>query len=274
MYIREGAITLSDSTRAYQEERQISDSIEGSSSVFNEHLDRTTTEAVRAGLEALWNKQGSLGSESIDLVAAVPEKLKQIISQGGPEFGLLFQLLVLEVTTKTDLYALLESSKSAQRLIESVCRSGGLRVKHDMNNSVFQKVTASILLPDCRTSCQLSFSPARRVSTSQLRRWTHKWYIIPWVEALSAKAGTVDKYNADGYLAREIMSTGLSLATFLDYFHPNPMVFSAGVERLVRDLWSSSPLSKSTRRRGGPATRKTCPSWGSAAGPRPPSVKS
>ena len=53
--------------------------------------------------------------------------------------------------------------------------------------------------------------------------------IIPWVEALAAKAGTVDKDNANAYVAREIMTVGLSLAALLDEFHPSQIVFSAGV---------------------------------------------
>lgn len=107
--------------------------------------------------------------DAINLVAALQTDLKQIIYQGGPEVSLFFEPLSLEETTKTDLYALLESLKSAKRLIKSACRSSGLRVTHDRNKGVFQKVKALILLPDRWTNYQLPFTPVHQVNTSELR---------------------------------------------------------------------------------------------------------
>lgn len=41
---------------------------------------------------------------------------------------------------------------------------------------------------------------------------------------------------ADGYLAREVMVSGLALTALLDEFHPINLVTSSAVERLVRRL--------------------------------------
>lgn len=60
--------------------------------------------------------------------------------------------------------------------------------------------------------------------------------ILPLLKLLASLIGRADKYNADCYLAQEVLSTRKSLPAFLDYFHPHPIVFSAGVERLVRSL--------------------------------------
>lgn len=63
---------------------------------------------------------------------------------------------------------------------------------------------------------------------------------------------TVDKDNADANLAREIMSTVLSLAAFLNEFHPNSIVFLAGVERFVGLLgFIEAALSKERNDLGG-----------------------
>lgn len=107
--IREGTINPSDSARDSQEERQISDSSEGSLSVESKHLDRTTTEAVRTALEGSRNKQGAFSSDSIDFLDSLPTEIKQTFCQDDPEFGLFFWPIALEVTTKTGIYAFLES---------------------------------------------------------------------------------------------------------------------------------------------------------------------
>lgn len=74
---------------------------------------------------------------------------------------------------------------------------------------------------------------------------------MPFVETLASKAGPTDHDNSDAYLAPEIMCTGMTLANRLDEFHPNPIVYSAGVERLVRRLvLIEAALSKDKKDRG------------------------
>lgn len=140
------------------------------------------------------------------------------------------------MTTKADIYALLNYWKEGQRLIQVLCRTNALKVSHDKNKGCFQAIRAPLLRPDRRPNADLAFPPDKRIATRELRRWMQKGSIIPIVEALAAKAGPVDKDNADAYQAREIKCTGLALAALLDEFHPNPIVFSSGIERLVRRL--------------------------------------
>lgn len=47
---------------------------------------------------------------------------------------------------------------------------------------------------------------------------------------------SVEKNNVDSYLAREVVSTGLALAVFLDEFHLSLIVSLTGTERFVRHL--------------------------------------
>lgn len=51
---------------------------------------------------------------------------------------------------------------------------------------------------------------------------------------LSEKEGPVNKDSVEGYLALEIMCTGLMLVSLFDELHPYPIVFSNAVEWLVR----------------------------------------
>lgn len=73
---------------------------------------------------------------------------------------------------------------------------------------------------------------------------------LPWLDTLASKAWNPEKDTADGYLVRDILSMGTALAALLDEFHPIPIVFSVGVERLVRRLVvieGSLPLGRKDR---------------------------
>lgn len=61
--------------------------------------------------------------------------------------------------------------------------------------------------------------------------------IVPWLTNMCARARQIEKDNADGYLAREIVSSGLTLPSLLNEFHQAQMIYSNTVERLVRRLW-------------------------------------
>lgn len=56
------------------------------------------------------------------------------------------------------------------------------------------------------------------------------------MKSLTAKTGLLDRDKADAFLAREIKFTWFALAAFLDYFHPQPIQYFSGLERLVRYL--------------------------------------
>lgn len=221
---------------------------EGSSSDDNAAGSGALTE-VRGGARHIPS------SGAVNYKTAFPSlssKLIQILQQGGDDFARFFEPLALEVTSKKDLYALLDYFKQGSRLVELICCSSQLKVKHSRNKGAFESTPARLLRPDHRVNGQLSFPPMERVAPVELRRWIQKGSIVPFVEGLASKAGGVHKSNADAFTAREIMCTGLALAALLDEFHPNPIVYSAGVERLVRRLLViETALNKDRKDRAG-----------------------
>lgn len=122
----------------------------------------------------------------------------------------------LEVTTKADMYPFLTYWKEGQKLVQVMCRSAALNISHEKDKAVFQSIRTPILWPDHRTNANLAFPPHKCIATRELRRWIQKGSIIPFVEALAGKAGRIDRDNADAYLVREIMCTGMALAPFFD----------------------------------------------------------
>lgn len=76
-----------------------------------------------------------------------------------------------------------------------------------------------------------------RVGPGAIRQFLQSDSIFAYTHALAEKAGSVTKDTADGYLAREIMCTGLALASIFDECHPYPTIFVNIVERLVRRLF-------------------------------------
>lgn len=210
------------------------DSTDDETSSDDDLLDRTRRivpirqEKARGSEKTAAYPEGSFGNLS--------HKLRQILKQGGSDFATFFEPMSLEVTTKAELYSLLNYWKEGQRVIQVMCRTNALKVSHDKNRECFQPIRAPLLRPDRRANADLSFPPEKRIATRELRRWMQKGSIIPFVETLESRAGPVDKDNSDAYLAREIKCTGMALAAFLDEFHPNPIIYSSGIERLVRRL--------------------------------------
>lgn len=151
-------------------------------------------------------------------------------------FAIYFRPLSLQVTTKDSQYSVLESWREGKQLIHFICRSLGFKVSNDKGRRQYQKVSTPVILVDLKTANRLSFPPHKRVETKDLIRWTQKGSIVPFIENITAKVGQADKDNSDGYLAREIRCTGLALTAFLDEFHPELIVFSSAVQRLVRRL--------------------------------------
>lgn len=128
-------------------------------------MELAADDVVPTALKTPKKKRDTEDNFAVDLVTALPAKLRKILRQGGSEFGLYFEPLSLEVTTKNYLYALLEYLKSGQRMIEAVCRSSELRVKHERNIGVFQAGRAPILLSEHRNKDQLSLPTALGVAT-------------------------------------------------------------------------------------------------------------
>lgn len=90
------------------------------------------------------------GKTKVDYARIFPNlstKLRQIFKQGGSDFAVFFEPMALEVTTKADLYALLDYRKEGQRLIQASCRSAALNVSHEKNKGEFQEIRPPELRP-------------------------------------------------------------------------------------------------------------------------------
>ena len=81
-----------------------------------------------------------------------------------------------------------------------------------------------------------SLSAVGEGCTWYLNHWLQQGSLVTAFEAMSRRAGIVERETADGYLAREIKVSGLILASFLDELHPDQVTTSTAVERLVRRL--------------------------------------
>lgn len=115
-------------------------------------------------------------------------------------------------------------------------RAAGLQADPEDCEGLLLKKPVYFVRPDARVNAHLSFAPTRRIAPLEIMRWMTHGSILAWVEQLSTRAGTMDGLRAENFMAREIMLTGVTLATMLDEFHPSTVVFSATVERLVRRL--------------------------------------
>lgn len=90
----------------------------------------------------------------------------------------------------------------------------------------FQDIRAPVILRKGRAKKDVAFPPQKHAATSELLRWNLKGCILPSVEKLASRAGPIDQDNADAYLAKEIVCTGMELLTLLNAFHLNPIVES------------------------------------------------
>ena len=177
--------------------------------------------------------------------------LPQVLVQGGRDFEDLFDPLQVEVTTVKELRSLFHYFKANQMLTSQLCRANRLDEDPSKCLSQLQESPVYIVRPEYRIQTQLSFPPATRRAPMEIRRWLTHGSIIPWVDRLQAKAGPVERDNADGYLAPEIMVLGMVLASLLDECHPRVVVYLDGVKRLVRRLLVIERALTMERKEGG-----------------------
>lgn len=171
-----------------------------------------------------------------DAFALLYAKFRQVIRQGGPGFAEFLSPLTLEVTTKTELYQVLEYYRAGVQCARTLCFQNNLPLSHKECKDLFQVRQLPIVLPELRSHPQATFPLAERVAPTEIRRFLQAGSIIAYTRGLADKAGSANKDSADGYLAREILTTGLALVNVFDEFHPYQLVFSNAVERLVGRL--------------------------------------
>lgn len=164
------------------------------------------------------------------------KKMQQVLRQGGQAFINILEPLQLEITTVPEMQALLKHFRSDVELTRIIARSIGLTVDPVRCMDRLQETPRYFVRPELWADPRLAFLPTQSVAPREIRRWMKNGFILPWLETLTTRFGSVERENADGHMAREILGTGLALATLLDEFHPQVSVFSSTAERLERRL--------------------------------------
>lgn len=103
---------------------------------------------------------------------------------------------------------------------------------------------------------------AERVAPTKIHQFLPVGSIVAYTFQLADRSGMVKKGPADGYLGRKLISVCLTLASVLDEFHPYPMIFSNGLERLVVQLFIHEKVLQLKKRSAGCTTRRISPSLG------------
>ncbi|CAN8074595.1 unnamed protein product [Agarophyton chilense] len=150
-----------------------------------------------------------------------------------------------------------------------VCRANGLEVDHVAFETKLKPTAARFVKPEFRIDAELSFPFTQRVAPRKIRRWMKHGSIVPWVEGLASRAGPPERDTFDGYLSREILAVGMALAALLDEFHPLPIIFSAGVERLVKRSLVFEEAWKFSRKERGAFYKKKLAFMGLGGGALP-----
>lgn len=132
--------------------------------------------------------------------------------------------------------SLLRYFHEGERLTWDICHSAGLTVDPRQCPDLLEPSVVFRIRPERRRANNLAFPSFQRRDPFELVRFMGEGSVRQWVENLAARAGNPAKDNADGYLARQILTSGLTLCSLLDEFHPQVLIYGSAVERLVRHL--------------------------------------
>lgn len=182
---------------------------------------------------------GGDGSEDEDTpeFCGLSPKFREIIKyQGGPGFAELFKPLALQVATEAELLESLSFYRGGIKTARALCCANNLSMSHSASKDMFQPKIIPIILPELRSQPHLSFPIRERVAPVGIRHFLQSGSIAAFTTNLAERSGSVNKHPADGYMAREILCTGHTLAALFDECHPYPTVFLSAVERLVRRM--------------------------------------
>lgn len=172
----------------------------------------------------------------LPLYRDLPRSMRMILRQGAVFLWKMFEPLSLEVTTLAELNKLHRYSNKLRQVMGKVCRAKGLSVSPQDCESQLEAGTIRRVRPEERINHGVTFAATSRIAPMKLTRWLQHGELKTWLEAAVARAGSVHVDSQDGHLAREILSTGLVLASLMDEFHPENLLQSVEVERLVRRL--------------------------------------
>lgn len=142
--------------------------------------------------------------------------MQQILRQGEHAFINFFERLHLDITSGPEMQALLMYYRSGVELTGIIYRINGVTKDPIRCMDRLQVTPMYFVRPEFRSDPHFSFPPTQRVAHREIQRCVKNISILPWQETMTARAGSVYRDNADGYMAREVLSTRLELATFLD----------------------------------------------------------
>ena len=166
----------------------------------------------------------------------LPRAFQQVLRQGGGEFQSFYYPWQLDITTQSEVNHFLKYFNEGQQLQQSMCHRANLDMDHTKFGDKLTEIPARMRTPRWRGERQLAFPSCERIAPWVINAWLQHRSITSAVDNLAARAGSLEKDSAGGYLAREIKTVGLILADLLSEFHPVLIIFSSAVERLVSRL--------------------------------------
>lgn len=153
--------------------------------------------------------------------------------KSGKDFQTLFESIQDEVTDAKQLNKLLQYFNATKKLTRELCRNMGLADRPEDSLQMMELGRIYRIRPEYRSS-NLGFNALQCRAPFEIHRWMSNGSIEPWFHQLVSQISPTDGDAASGYLVREILSTGLTLSSLLNEFHPEGLSYSAAVERLAR----------------------------------------
>ena len=173
--------------------------------------------------------------KSVDL-SGLGAKMLSILQQGGREFTDFFRAHRFEVHKSEDLQKLLELWTAGQQLNRTISAKYHLDPNPEMCSQMLLSKPVWFIHPMYRHDARMAIPATEKLAPRALRQWLTSGSLSNWVENLANRAENFEAENANSFLAREILTIGYALAAFLDEFHPDQIVHSNGIERLVRRM--------------------------------------
>lgn len=105
-------------------------------------------------------------------------------------------------------------------------------MSHEALKDLLLEKQTPIIFHNLRAQTHISFSVTQLVAPTSIRHFLQLDLIVGYTKDLAERAGPVNKDYADGYLAREILLTGMTLAAILYKCKPYLTVFLTSVASL------------------------------------------
>lgn len=119
-----------------------------------------------------------------DAFACLSAKFRQVIRQGSPGFAEFLSRLTLEVTTKAELYQVLEYYRAGVQCARTLYFQNNLPMSQKECHDLCQVRQLSIFLPELRSHPQATFPLAERVAPTEICRFLQAGSIIVYTKTL------------------------------------------------------------------------------------------